>query len=202
MKDKNRKIINVMLVLIFLIMGVMVRNSGEGILFDVRLLEFIHKDINPILLKMMEGVSYLGSEKFLVPIMLIIIVFNLIKKNIRESIFLLVNTLGSFTLNSLIKQIFQRTRPFDFSLVKQGGLSYPSGHSMVVMSMYLSIFYLLTRKEEDKNKRILIGLVIGIYIVSMGVSRIYLGVHWPTDIIGGYICGYLLYDISKKIIKE
>ncbi|OLS02103.1 phosphatase PAP2 family protein [Tissierella creatinophila] len=202
MKDNKKKTINIILLLIFLTFGMMVRNSTEGILFDTKLLEFLHKGTNPTLLKIMKGISYLGAEKFLVPIMLIIIVFNLIKKNIRESLFLLVNTLGSFTLNSLIKQVFQRTRPFDFSLVKQGGLSYPSGHAMVVMSMYLSIFYLLTRKEEDKNKQFLIGLIICIYIISMGISRMYLGVHWPTDIIGGYICGYLLYDISKKIIKE
>lgn len=202
MKDNKRKMINIILLAIFLILGFMVRNSAEGILFDVKLLEFLHKSTNTTLLKIMKGISYLGAEKFLVPLMLFIIVFNLIKKNIRESIFLLVNTLGSFTLNSLIKQIFQRTRPLDFSLVKQGGLSYPSGHSMVVMSMYLAIFYLLTKNEKDKNKRVSIGLVVGIYIISMGISRMYLGVHWPTDIIGGYICGYLLYDISKIIIKE
>lgn len=201
MKEKKRKIINILLLLIFLVFGFMVRNSAEGIIFDVRLLKFLHKATNPTLLKIMKGISYIGAEKFLIPLMLFIIVFNLIKKNIAESIFLLVNTLGSFTLNSIIKQFFHRTRPFDFSIVKQGGLSYPSGHAMVVMSMYLAIYYLLTRKEMNKNKRIFIGIVIGIYIISMGISRMYLGVHWPTDIIGGYICGYLLYNTSKRIIK-
>lgn len=198
----KRNIINIFLVTVFLILGFMVRNSAEGILFDVKVLEFIHQNNNPVIFNIMKGLSFLGAEKFLIPFMFIIIIYNVIKKHIREALFLLVNTLGSFSLNSLIKQFFQRTRPFDFSLVKQGGLSYPSGHSMVVMSMYLACFYLLTRNQEDKNKRILTGVIIGTYIALMGLSRLYLGVHWPTDIIGGYICGYLLYYISKRIIKE
>lgn len=199
---KRKKILNIILLIIFLILGFMVRNSSEGIIFDTKLLEFIHRGTNHILFKFMKIISYLGAEKFLIPFILLIIIFNLIKRKTYETIFLLTNTLGSFILNSILKQIFQRTRPFDFSLVKQGGLSYPSGHSMVVMSMYLAIFYLLTRNEKKGNKGILIGFIIGLYILLMGISRMYLGVHWPTDIIGGYIAGYLLYDWSKKIIKN
>ncbi len=198
----KKKIMNSIFFLIFLTIGLMVRDSSEGILFDVELLELCNNITNPIVFKTMKLISYLGSEKFLIPVMFIVIAYNLIKKNIYNTIFLLINTLGSFTLNSIIKQIFQRTRPLDFSLVKQGGLSYPSGHSMVVMSMYLALFWILTRNKKSKNKSFVIGSVIGIYILLMGISRLYLGVHWPTDIIGGYICGYLLYDFSKKMIKE
>lgn len=168
----------------------------------MKILEFLHKNDSSILLSIMKRISYLGSEKFLIPFMIVIIAISLIKKNIRQSIFLLVNTLGSFTLNFLVKQVFQRSRPFDFFLVEQGGLSYPSGHAMVVMSMYLAIFYLLTRNIQNDSKGILIGVFIGSYIILMGISRLYLGVHWPTDIVGGYILGYLLYDISKKILEE
>ena len=199
---KNKKIINILLLLIFLILGFMVRNTGEAILFDAKLLEFIHTSTNPTLFKIMKGISYLGSEKFIIPFMLILISFNLFKKNIAEGIFLLVNSLGSFGLNSLLKEVFQRTRPLDFFLVKQGGLSYPSGHSMVVMSMYLACYYLLTRNIKDKNKKFLIASIIAIYILAMGASRMYLGVHWPTDVIGGYISGYLLYVESKKILRD
>ena len=159
---KNKKIINILLLLIFLILGFMVRNTGEAILFDAKLLEFIHTSTNPTLFKIMKGISYLGSEKFIIPFMLILISFNLFKKNIAEAIFLLVNSLGSFGLNCLLKEVFQRTRPLDFFLVKQGGLSYPSGHSMVVMSMYLACYYLLTRNIKDKNKKFLIASIIAI----------------------------------------
>nr|WP_300002843.1 phosphatase PAP2 family protein [Tissierella sp.] len=207
MKNKKKlstgkTILNIVLIIIFLTLGFLVRNTGEGILFDIKVLEIFHKATNPTILSFMKVISFLGAEKFLVPVMFIVIVYNVAKKKNREAIFLIVNTLGSFFLNSLIKQVFQRTRPFDFSLVKQGGLSYPSGHSMVVMSMYLALFYLLTKNQENRNKRIVIGVLAGGYIAMMGISRMYLGVHWPTDIIGGYICGYLLYQTSKKLIME
>lgn len=207
MKNKKKlstgkNILNIVLIIIFLTLGFLVRNTGEGILFDIKVLEIFHKATNPTILSFMKVISFLGAEKFLVPVMFIVIVYNVAKKKNREAIFLIVNTLGSFFLNSLIKQVFQRTRPFDFSLVKQGGLSYPSGHSMVVMSMYLALFYLLTKNQENRNKRIVIGVLAGGYIAMMGISRMYLGVHWPTDIIGGYICGYLLYQTSKKLIME
>lgn len=198
----NKKIMNIFLLFIFIVIGLMVRNISDGIFLDMKILEFLHKNDSSILLSIMKRISYLGSEKFLIPFMIVIIAISLIKKNIRQSIFLLVNTLGSFTLNFLVKQVFQRSRPFDFFLVEQGGLSYPSGHAMVVMSMYLAIFYLLTRNIQNDSKGILIGIFIGSYIILMGISRLYLGVHWPTDIVGGYILGYLLYDISKKILEE
>lgn len=199
---KNKKTVNIILLLIFIAIGLMVRNISDGIFLDMKILEFLHKNDSSLLLRIMKRVSYLGSEKFLIPFMVAIIAISLIKKNIRQSIFLLVNTLGSFILNFLVKQVFQRSRPFDFFLVKQGGLSYPSGHAMVVMSMYLAIFHLLTRNIQKDNRRILIGVFIGSYIALMGMSRLYLGVHWPTDIVGGYILGYLLYDVSKIIVKE
>jgi len=124
-----------------------------------------------------------------------------LKKNERYiSKLLLLSSLGSWVVNFLLKQIFHRTRPLDFILVKQGGLSYPSGHSMVTMSMYLTISYLLSKKYE--NKRPLIYSLSAIFILLMGISRMYLGVHWPTDIIGGYIGGYLFFSLYINLIKE
>lgn len=202
MMKNNKKAINTILLLAFISLGLMVRNTSDGTLVDIKILEFIHSTSRPMVLEFMKMISYLGTEKFIIPLMIITIAIMIIRKTIGQAIFLLVNTLGSFILNFLIKEVFQRSRPFDFFLVEQGGLSYPSGHAMVVMSMYLAIFHLVTRKIRDGNKKVFIGACIGVYISLMGISRLYLGVHWPTDIVGGYILGYLLYDISKKILRE
>ncbi len=115
---------------------------------------------------------------------------------------LLGSTLGCYSLNFLLKQLFQRTRPLDFFLVEQSGLSYPSGHSMVTMSLYLTIAYLITKNQDDIKKRRYIYLLAFLMILLMGISRIYLGVHWPTDVLGGYIMGYVFYNINLKIMKE
>lgn len=196
-----KPIFNIILGLIFLILGIMVKGSKEGILFDMAILGYLHTNPNPVFFSIMKFISFIGSEYFLFPAMGALIVYMLYRKRYRTSIFLLTNTLGSFIANHLLKQVFQRTRPLDFMQVKQGGLSYPSGHSMVTMSMYLAIGYLLTRAGKREKTKPLVYSLIAIMILSMGLSRMYLGVHWPTDIIGGYIGGYLFYYMSLKIYR-
>lgn len=187
--------------IIFLILGIMVRNSHEGILFDIAILNFLHSSPNAVLFSFMKFISFIGSEKFLFPVVGLVIIYTLIKKRYYISKLLLANTLGSSILNQVLKQIYNRTRPLDFILVKQGGLSFPSGHSMVTMSMYLAVAYLTTRNVEEHKKRTIYIIAI-LMILLMGISRMYLGVHWPTDIIGGYIGGYLVFYLSLNIIKD
>lgn len=198
-KSLNKLYISLSLA-IFLIIGFLVRNSSEGILFDEPVLEFIHSNHNPLIFAIMKFITHLGSWYFLLPVLAIIIINSLREKKYYISKLLIASSLGSWIVNFLLKFIFNRTRPFDYSLVKQGGLSYPSGHSMVTMSMYLTIAYLLSRKFHKKKK--LIYFLSTIFILLMGVSRMYLGVHWPTDIIGGYIGGYLFFFIYINLIKE
>ena len=202
MKNNRHLIILSILLILFLIMGFMVRGSSEGILFDVAILDAIHSSTNPVIFNIMNFISFIGSGKFLLPAVGVVIIISIINKRYFVSKFLLMNTLGSFLFNYLLKQLFQRTRPLDFSLVEQGGLSYPSGHSMVVMSMYLAIVYLLTREERNPRKKKKVYIIASIFIALMGISRLYLGVHWPTDVLGGFIMGYIFYSVSKVIIVE
>ncbi len=190
----------ILCLIIFLSIGLAVRNSSEGILFDEVILEYLHSNANPVVFSVMRIISFIGSGYFLVPVMSIWIVDSLKKRKLYMSKLLLISSLGSWILNFILKQIFHRTRPLDFILVKQGGLSYPSGHSMVTMSMYLTIAFLLSRKYE--NKKSLIYTLAIVFILLMGISRMYLGVHWPTDIIGGYIGGYLFFTLYINLIKE
>ena len=73
---------------------------------------------------------------------------------------------------------------------------------MVTMSMLLTVDYLLTRKEKLLTKKKLIFTLSIIFIILMGFSRMYLGVHWPTDIIGGFIMGYIYFQVIVGTIKE
>jgi undecaprenyl-diphosphatase len=202
MNNLRHIVILAILLILFLVMGFMVMDSAEGILFDMAILDAIHKSNNPVIFNIMKFISFIGSEKFLFPAIGFVIIISIINKRYFVSKFLLFNTLGSFLFNHLLKQVFQRTRPLDFFLVKQGGLSYPSGHSMVVMTMYLAIAYLLTREERDPRRRRRVYIIASIIILLMGISRIYLGVHWPSDIVGGFIMGYIFYSISRLLIRE
>ena len=194
-------ILNSILVVLF-ILGFMVKGSSEGILFDVTIMELVHSNINPLILFIMRFISFIGSEKFVIPVAAMIISYTLIKKNYYISKLLLLSTLGSSLTNSLLKQIFQRARPLEYFLVEQGGLSFPSGHAMVTMTFYSTIAFLLANKLQDNRKKVLIYFITSVMICLMGISRIYLGVHWPTDIIGGYLAGYIFYYLSIRLINE
>ncbi|NLY46515.1 MAG: phosphatase PAP2 family protein [Tissierella sp.] len=201
MNNKRHYILIIILLGLFITMGLMVRDSTEGILFDVAILEAIHDNQSPLIFNIMNFISFIGSYKFLIPAVGFVIIISIINKRYFISKFLLVNTLGSFIFNFLLKQIFNRTRPLELFLVEQGGLSYPSGHSMVVMSMYLAIAYLITKEERNPRKKRRVYIIASILILLMGISRLYLGVHWPTDVIGGFIMGYIFYNVSRVMMR-
>ncbi len=188
-------------IFLFLTIGLMVRNTNEGILFDVIILEILHKNHNPILFAIMKLISFIGSAYFMIPAMIIAIIYTIIKKNYYVSKLLVLSTLGSYIVNFLLKMIFQRGRPLGYFLVDQGGLSYPSGHSMVTMTFYMTLAYIfgkITKKKENKKWVYLFSYIM---ITLMGISRLYLGVHWPTDIIGGYLMGYVYFNLSIMVVR-
>ena len=201
MKKKDKIIISIFII-VFLFIGISVRNTSEGILFDKIILDSIHRQANPILFPLMRFISFIGSSSFLIPLMLLVIIYTLYKKKYYELKLLALSTLGSYTLNFILKLIFSRTRPVDYFLVEQGGLSYPSGHSMVTMTFYMTVAYIASKSLKDKDKKKWIYLFSSLMIILMGISRLYLGVHWPTDVIGGYLIGYVFFYISSKLVRE
>lgn len=199
---KYNRIFSVIALTLFVVMGLMVRNSSEGILFDVSLLEFLQSNDNPVILGIMKFISFIGSEYFLFPVLGVVIIYLLLKRKYYLSKILIAASLGCWILNYVLKLLINRTRPLDFFLVEQGGKSYPSGHSMVSMSMYLTFAYLICKNDKFKDKKKLVYTIALSYVLLMGISRMYLGVHWPTDIIGGFIMGYIYFQAMLATIKK
>ena len=199
---KRKTIFLSMGIILFLIIGIMVINNNEGILFDEFILDIIHSNYSPLLFFIMKMISFIGSAYFLVPAMFVAIAYTLVKKNYYTSKLLLLSTLGSYLMNLLLKIIFKRGRPLEYFLVDQGGLSYPSGHSMVTMTFYMTLSYIISNRIENKDNKKFIYLFSYTMIILMGLSRLYLGVHWPTDVIGGYLIGYVFFNLSVILVRE
>ena len=103
---------------------------------------------------------------------------------------------GSGFLNGGVKSFYARVRPDQIDhLIEQGGYAFPSGHSMGSMIVYGGILFLILRYIKSKRGQLswekwVLGLLFGLLILSIGLSRIYLGVHYPSDVIGGFSLGF------------
>ena len=148
-------------------------------------------------------ITILGSAVFLIALTIILII---VIKNKKIGLSIFLNLSFVTILNQLLKRILQRPRPNEFRIIEETGYSFPSGHSMVSMAFYGYLIYLIYKYV--KNKYIKWGLItlLSILIVSIGTSRIYLGVHYTSDVLGGFLIAvsYLIIYISwvKKFLIE
>jgi undecaprenyl-diphosphatase len=136
-------------------------------------------------------VTDLGDKAAYVLIVCILLfVFIKFYKQYLQSIFLLLAVLGSWGLNEILKGTFQRARPEIAHLVEEDGYSFPSGHAMVALATYGIIGYIIwTNTKENGIVAWFVVTLITLLILSIGLSRIYLGVHYPSDVIAGYSAG-------------
>ena len=143
------------------------------------------------------------------PLMVIItaIVLIIFIKNKKIKLSLAVNLIGITLINNLIKVIIARPRPNINRLVSETGYSFPSGHSITSMVFYGYLIYLIYKYVDNKKIKIPLIIVLAILIPLIGLSRIYLGVHYTRDVLCGFLLGwiYLIIFISisnKYIIKN
>ena len=140
-------------------------------------------------------ITNFGGAIFL--IVVTIALFILIKnKKIRLSI--LSNLVIITILNQLLKRILQRPRPTEYRIIEETGYSFPSGHSMISMAFYGYLIYLIYKYIKNKYIRWISIVLLSILICAIGISRIYLGVHYTSDVLGGFLISisYLIIYIS------
>lgn len=130
-------------------------------------------------------ITELGSTRFIVLLNIIIVIVSAILKN-NKLLKITINSIISPIVNNILKAIFRRPRPEEsLRLVNETNFSFPSGHAMISIFFYLTIIILIN-KSNFKCKNIL-NLILLLIIILIGISRIYLGVHYFSDVIGGYL---------------
>ena len=148
-------------------------------------------------------ITNFGGAIFL--IIATIILFILIK-NKKIGFSIISNLVIVTILNQLLKNILQRPRPNEFRIIEETGYSFPSGHSMVSMAFYGYLIYLIYRYVKNKYLKWTLIVLLIILICTIGISRIYLGVHYTSDVLGGFLISisYLVIYISavNKFLLE
>ena len=196
MKKYIKWIIFTILLILFLIIGFLVL-KGNDIYVD----EFIYSKIDLIVndrnTSIFKFITYLGSAY--VVISLIILGFILIK-NKKYSLFMSINLISITLLQFILKNIYSRERPIGISLIEESGYSFPSGHSLTAMAFYGLLIYYIYKSNINKNKKIVLEILLSIIILLIGLSRVYLGVHFVTDVVGAFSFSICYLIIYTKII--
>ena len=174
---------------------------------DFLILSFFYHLRSPLLNSVMIGITTLGGGA-LIAFGILVTLFLLIKRYYSKAFqFASIVILGGL-FNILLKNIFQRARPQFYPLIKETDFSYPSGHAMNSLIFYLLLSYIFFRITKNTKLSIVFTSFSAFLIALIGVSRVYLGVHYPTDVIGGYMGGgilllfiYLIKIVIKRSIK-
>lgn len=145
----------------------------------------------------MQSISDLAYPVVLVVMLLVIEVF---APGRRPGLCATVNLVLATLLNLLLKALIQRPRPEGYRLVAESGFSFPSGHSMVAMAFYGLLIWMVWRYEKDALVRRLGVIGFGLVIVLVGLSRIYLGVHYASDVLAGFCASIAWLGVYTKLL--
>lgn len=167
---------------------------------DLSILQFFYHLRTPPLNNLMIGISYLGGEIMII-FGILITIFLLLKKHKKEAI-LFAFILGmAGIIDTVLKNLVQRPRPQFHPLVIEKDFSFPSGHAMDSFVFYLTLSYLIFHITKNKKLSMVVMILSLVLILLIGISRIYLGVHYPTDVIAGYVGG-LFWFTSVLLIDK
>lgn len=196
MKKYIKYIICLICLIIFTILAFLVVTKKE-LIIDTIVYNFISNFITNELTLIVKFITFLGGGTVII---LITFLSLMLLKNKRIGLFIGLDLILITIFQYILKPLIGRVRPIGINLIEEKSFSFPSGHSLTAMAFYGFIIYLIF-KSKLKYKKVYIVL-LSILILLIGLSRVYLGVHFITDVLGGFIfsLGYLIIFI--ELIKK
>lgn len=196
--SKLEKILLICCLILFSCLAILVATDNIG-WFDNFIYGIISETQCVFLTNLFKMITFLCSLEFILVSTILVIVFS--KKHRKLFSF---NVIGCVLINQVLKHIFLRARPVGINLITESGYSFPSGHSMVGVAFYGYLIYLIIYSNLDKWKKTLFSSLLVLLILLIGISRIYLGVHFASDVIGGFALSlaYLIVFINFIYIKK
>lgn len=186
------------------------------LVFTLALLAFLHNEISfddaiaenvrswrgNSFTSFMTYISYLGNTEFLVPANILLLIFFIIRKDKWTAWRSAIIAVSSLLLMTSLKAIFQRARPDEILIAAISSFSFPSGHGFMTVSFYGFIICWSLVGIKDRRKKILVVIAMLLLIATIGLSRIYLGAHYATDVLAAWGLGTAWLLLSLLIIDK
>lgn len=186
MNKNNFKILITVVILTFLFLSQGYTNILRP--FDLKIISYIQSLENEYLTVFYKMITIIADTYQSAIITILLVTFLYLKKYYREALFLAITMTTCGLAMPLLKNIFSRERPNIYRLIEISGYSFPSGHTTSATTMYLTLAIILLSIMKKLNKYFVFSIAV-LGIVIIGSSRIYLGVHYPTDVMAGICLG-------------
>jgi len=155
--------------------------------FDDAVRQLLHQHASPALTAAMRAASFIGSPAFLIPMGILVVALYLRQGRPLAARLFVITVLGGEVLDQVLKLAFHRTRPAAFfGMPEPLGYSFPSGHALAACAFYGVVAAFAATRTESRVWRWVYRIAAATLIAIIGISRIYLGVHYPSDVLGGY----------------
>lgn len=195
-------LVSLIVLVLFCVLAVLI-DSKLIAQFDQSVISIIQGLESKTLTQIMKVFTFIGSYKgILVILLMMIFILFFVLKSRTDALLVAVVIAGTQVINQVLKLYFQRARPNFHRLIEIGGYSFPSGHAMSALAVYGILTYVFWRHTSDRTGRIMLIIISMIFILMIGISRIYLGVHYPSDIIGGYLASGVLLILAIGIFRR
>lgn len=190
------------LALVFITIWICIQ-TGSIQTFDSYIYQLVKNMRTDMLTAILKGITELGSTVGLFFIALITVIIMFILKKRKIAIGVTLNLLISSITYVVLKNIFQRPRPpIEERLIEETGYSFPSGHSTNNMAFYVFAIYLIYKNIKNRKIRNVLCVILGIIPILIGFSRVYLRVHYPSDVISGFCLGIILVIVFKSFVYK
>lgn len=175
-------------VVLFILSAKFFQTSGIFFSFDKTVLDFFISIRQGWLTGIMKAFTFIGGIEFILPASAILLIWFWLSKRIFHFLLLFFSVSVSAGLVFLLKDFFVRVRPtIELRLVSENNFSFPSGHAMMVIAFWGALSYLLSKDFSKRWQKAVVIIIGCVLIFAISISRLYLGVHWPTDILGSWI---------------
>lgn len=148
------------------------------------------ENMSPLMTTIVKSITHIGDSPVIITFCFILLTIPKSRKTIAMPVSLAV--ILSSLLNIALKHIFARERPNIMRLINETSYSFPSGHAMINASLYTMLILLIFRFIKNKPLKITLSSVCMALVIVIGISRVYLGVHYAGDVIGGWLIGFAL----------